>query len=217
MTNVRREIILLVSGVAIILSACGDDTKVANAANFETALNAYYLKVKACIPIGGEPNSQGIIQEFRSGGGGANAQLQFYNGMTSLGLLEEVTYQKHTRNFSGEVSGKSDWVGFKFSEEGKVYLKTPTDPHSTGVLQLCYGTPQVVAITGFTEPVESMGVKTSNVQYTYKHVDIAPWAGSKTLSGQYPWLSNKLSDQNIQFNDDMVLMESGWTHHKVVQ
>lgn len=216
MTKTNASLMWLLSGAAIILSGCGNDQNAASKANFETALNAHYSKVKQCLAIGGEPNEEGIIQEFKTSGAVQNAQLSFYNGMTSLGLLEAVTYQKDTRNFSGEVSGKSDWIGFKFSDEGKTYLKATIDRLSSGTPQLCYGTPQVVTITSFTEPAESMGVKASNVQYIYKLVDVAPWASDPVVAAQYPMLSQQLSNKSIEKDDDMVLTSAGWVHHTAV-
>ena len=217
MTKTNAKWIWLLSGAVFILSGCGSDQNAAGKANFEAALNAHYSKVKQCLAIGGEPNAEGIIQEFKTGGAVQNNQLSFYNGMTSLGLLDAVTYQKDTRNFSGEVSGKSNWIGFKFSDEGKRYLKASDDRLRSGAPQLCYWTPQVVEITGFTEPAESMGVKASNVQYTYKLVDIASWATEPVVMGQYPMLSQQLANNSIEKNDDMVLTSKGWVHHTTIQ
>ena len=162
------------------------------------------------------PNAEGIIQEFKTGGAVQDNQLSFYNGMTNLGLLDAVTYQKGTRNFSGEVSGKSDWIGFKFSDEGQKYLKESDDRLSSGAPQLCYGTPQVVEITGFTGPAESMGVKASNVQYTYKLVDIASWATDSVVTAHYPMLSQQLANMSIEKDDDVVLTSEGWVHHSTI-
>ena len=217
MTKTNAKWMWLLSGAAFILSGCGSDQNAASKANFEAALNAHYSKVKQCLTIGGEPNVEGIIQEFKTGSAVQNNQLSFYNGMTNLGLLDAVTYQKDTRNFSGEVSGKSDWIGFKFTKEGKTYLKVTGDRLSSGESQLCYGTPQVVMIKGFTEPVESMGVKASNVQYTYKLVDIAPWASDPVVTGQYPMLSQQVANKSIEKDDDMVLTSDGWVHHTTIQ
>ena len=217
MTKTIANLMWLLLGVPLILSGCGNDQNTANKANFETSLNAHYSKVKQCLAIGGEPNAEGIIQEFKTGGAVQNPQLPFYNGMTNLGLLEAVTYQKDTRNFSGEVSGKSDWIGFKISDEGKTHLKETVDRLSSGSPKLCYGTPQVVTIKSFTEPAESMGVKTSNVQYTYKLVDVAPWASDPMVTAQYPMLSQQLLKKSIERNDDMVLTNEGWKHHSVMK
>jgi len=208
--------ILLLSGAAFFVTACGNDPKAANEANFEAALNAYYAQMKQCIRVGSAPNVDGIIQEFRTDGRVQDKQLSFYNSLVDLGLLDAVSYQKDTKNFSGQVTGKVAWVGYKFSAKGETFLR-PVDldsgVFSTGARQLCYGTPQVVEITNFTEPAEVMGVKASTIQYTYKIVDVELWANEPTFTSQYDWLAARLSDQSIEADDDLVLTNNGWVHH----
>ena len=218
MTNLTKAILIL-SGAAL-LSACGNDSKAANNANFEKALNDYYAQMKQCVKIGSRPNADGIIQEFRSDGTVQDKQDTFYNGLVSLGLLEAVTFQKDTKNFSGQVTGKADWVGYKFSDKGKTYLR-PAElekgAFSTGARQLCYGTPQVVEIVNFTEPAETIGAKVSNVQYRYSLVDVAPWANDPALTNQFEWLSERISSDSIAKDDDLVLTNNGWVHHSVMK
>ena len=210
----------LLSGAALLVTACGNDPKAANEENFEAALNAHYAQMKQCIRVGSAPNADGIIQEFRTDGRVQDKQLSFYNGLVDLGLLDAVTYQKDTKNFSGQVTGKADWIGYKFSDKGKTFLRPAgldTGAFSTGAHQLCYGTPQVVEILNFTEPAEAMGVKGSSVQYTYKLVDIAPWANDLALSNQYEWLPESISNPSIVKDDDLVLTNNGWVHSSVLK
>ena len=218
MTSLNKAILLL-SGAAL-LSACGDDPKAANKANFEKALNAHYAQMKQCVKIGSRPNADGIIKEFRTDGSVQDKQLPFYNGLVSLGLLEAVTYQKDTKNFSGQVTGKADWVGYTFSNKGESFLRPASldkGAFRTGARQLCYGTPQVVEIVNFTEPAEAMGAKVSNVQYTYRLVDVAPWASDPALINQFEWLSERISNDSIATDDDLVLTNNGWVHHSALK
>ena len=219
MTNSTKAILLL-SGAALFVSACGNDPKAANAANFEKSLNAHYAQMKQCVKIGSQPNADGIIQEFRTDGSVQDKQLPFYNGLVSLGLLDAITYLKNTKNFSGQVTGKADWVGYKFSDKGKTFLR-PAELDkgalSTGARQLCYGTPQVVEIINFTVPAETMGMKVSNVQYNYRLLDIAPWASDPALANQFEWLPERVSSESITKDDDMVLTNNGWAHHSVLK
>lgn len=203
-----------------MVSACGNDPKAANDTNFERALNAHFSQMKQCLKIGSKPNADGIIQEFRTDGGVQDNELPFYNGLVALGLLEAVTYLKDTKNFSGQVTGKADWVGYKFSDKGKTFLRP--DEHdkgalSTGARQLCYGTPHVVEIINFTVPAESMGMKVSNVQYSYRLIDVAPWASAPALTNQFEWLQERVSSESITKDDDMVLTDNGWAHHSVLK
>jgi len=219
MTNSIKAILLL-SGMALLVSACGNDPKAANEANFGKALNAHYAQMKQCVRIGSAPNADGIIQEFRTDGSVQDKQLPFYNGLVSLGLLEAVSYQKGKKNFSGQVTGKADWVGYKFSDSGKAYLR-PADmdkeAFSTGARNLCFGTPEVVEIINFTEPADAMGVTVSNVKYTYRLVDVAPWASDTALTTQFEWLPERITSDGITKDDDLVLTNNGWAHHSVLK
>ncbi|CAM3661282.1 hypothetical protein [Litorimonas haliclonae] len=218
MTNLTKAILLL-SGAAL-LSACGNDPKAANKVNFEKALNAHYAQIKQCVKIGSKPNADGIIQEFRTDGSVQDKQLLFYNGLVSLGLLEAVTYQKDTKNFSGQVTGSADWVGYRFSNKGESFLRPvrlDKGAFSTGARQLCYGTPQVVEIVNFTESAETMGAKVSNVQYRYRLVDVAPWANDPALTNQFEWLTERINSESISKDDDLVLTNNGWAHHSVLK
>ena len=224
MTKIHMRRVWLWLGTALTLSACGIDPKAANAANFEAALNAYYAVMKQCIRIGSKPNDDGIIQEYRSAAqaqsGTQGQEISFYNGLVDLGLLEAVDFQRDERGFSGQVKGKADWVGYKFSEKGKLYLR-PEDLNngafSTGAPLLCYGARQVVEITNFTEPADVMGVKASSVQYTYKIVDVESWAKAPAFSSRYDWLPERLTNQAIDGDDDMVLTDNGWVHHSTLK
>ena len=217
--TILTKAILFISSAAL-LSACGDDIHAANKANFEKALNAHYAHMKQCFKVGSKPNADGIIQEFRTDGTVQDKQLPFYNSLVSLGILEAVTYQKDTRNFSGQVTGRADWVGYKFSDYGQIFLR-PAEldkgAFSTGARQLCYGTLQVVEIVNFTEPAEAMGAKVSNVQYTYRLVDVAPWANDQALINQFEWLSERINSESINKDDDLVLTNNGWVHHSVMK
>jgi len=216
MTNLNQKAVLLLSGAALILSACAGDPKAANEANFEKALNAHFAKHKECLRVGSEPNDAGVIQEFDVSRKHQDKQFPFYNGFADLGLLDTVTYQKDVRTFSGQVTGKSDWIGFKISSKGQSFVR-PAELDkgffSTGTPQFCYGTPQVVKITNFTEPAEVIGVKASSVQFTYKLVDVAPWASSSVVSDRFKFIPDRLANQNIEDDEDMVLTNNGWVHH----
>lgn len=219
MRAIRGRLVLLALGTALILAACGNDSKSANKMNFENILNAHHIKMKQCVEIGDEPNSDGFIQEFRVNGPVQEEQLPFYEGLVRLGLLEMASYKKEIKTFSGQVAGDADWIGFKFSDLASTYLRpvSLSDRLSgSGARQLCYATPKVVRIANFSEPAEVMGVRASNVQYTYRLVDIAPWAIDPIVAEQFDWLPERLSNQNIQTDDDLVLTVNGWVHVSVL-
>jgi len=90
MTNSIKAILLL-SGAAL-LPACGNDTKAANDANFERALNTHYAQMKQCVKIGSEPNADGIIQEFRTDGS-IKFQITARHSYVLQNLIKELSAQ----------------------------------------------------------------------------------------------------------------------------
>lgn len=221
MTQFKHRAILLLSGAALLLSACGTDSKDALEANFETALNDHFSKMKECIKVGKERDENGIIDSFRVDGKGFGAgNRDLLDALASAGLLTTGSFTKEEKALTTKGSETVSYVSFKFSSEGKKYLRPDELDKGffrTGTPQLCYGTPQVVNITNFTEPADAMGVMASNVQFTYEVMDVAPWATNSSLVKQFKWLPDRLANQAIEGDEDMVLTNNGWVHHSVLK
>lgn len=212
MRTLKSNITFIISGVAIVLSGCGGDTLKANEANFKTALNAHYSKMKECSGIGEQPDDKGFISTFNAKGKDWNANKRDrFVKLEKLGVLELVKFQKEEKSFTTGTE-LVDHVGYRFSKMGSTYLRPSELDAGTinsGIPQLCYGTRQVVDILNFTGPAEANGVRASNVRYTYKLVDIAPWADSPSV---------KAKDNNAtEDSDDLVLTDKGWVHHSIVR
>ena len=221
MTHFKNRAIMLLSGAVMLLSACGSDPKAASEANFEAALNAHFLKTKECIKVGSKPKDDGFVYSSRADGKGFGTdKREFYDDLMAAGLLTTVSFNKEEKSFRGIGKQMVPYIGFKISAEGEKYLR-PTELDkgffSTGTPQLCYGTPQVVDITNFTEPAEVMGLKASNVQYIYEIVNVAPWAKNPSVVKQFKWLPERLANQSIEGDADMVLTNNGWSHHNVLK
>jgi len=221
MTQFKYRAILVLSGAAFLFSACGTESKDATEANFETALNAHFSKMKECIKVGKEPDENGIIGSFRVDGKGFGAgNRDFLDALASAGLLTTTSFTKEEIAFTTKRSEPVAYIGFKLSSEGDKYLRPDELDKGffrTGMPQLCYGTPQVVNITNFTEPADAMGVMASNVQFTYEVIDVAPWATNSALVKQFKWLPDRLANQAIKGDEDMVLTNNGWVHHSVLK
>ena len=209
---------LLVS-VVIVLSACGADPTDARKANFKTALNAHLSKMKECVQVGGKPDEQGFIETFRTDGLGFGAdQKGFYDALAEEGLLETSQFKKEELNFS--KTQMVNYVGYKFTREGQTYLR-PDEYNigffAAGISQLCYGTAEVIEISNFTTPAESLGVKSTSVTYTYHLIDIAPWVKTLALAEKYDWISGRIAGDQLEGEEDLVLTNNGWVHHSVYE
>lgn len=211
---IKRNLCLLLSGVAVILTSCGGDIKAANEVNFQNALNAHYAEFKECLNVGRKPNSVGIIGEIQQREKGKSKEALFFHGLEELGLLESVAYPKESRNW-GKIT-VTNYIGYKFTDEGKAFLR-PAELDvgffSTGNPKLCYATREVVEVTSFTEPADFNGVKASSVKYTYKLTDVAPWVNSPVIAIKFRRLPNDLASESLDSDDELVLTNNGWVHH----
>ena len=205
---------LLASGVAMMLSACGETPQTASKANFKAALNAHFSKMKECSGVGSGVDDQGFIGTFHAEGRDWTAkERERFEALEKVGVLEAFRFQKTEKSVLNHgTTNVVDYVGYKFSAMGAQYVRpAELDAGSvqTGIPQLCYGTKQIVDVLNFTEPVAVAGVKASNVTFTYKLVDIAPWAVSPSLKAHV----NDMSEGS----EEMVLTNNGWIHHKDIQ
>ena len=203
---------LFITGVGVMMPACGDTSQTANEANFKAALNAHFAKMKECYGVGFGVDDQGFVGTFHAEGRDWTAKKrEQFEYLEALEVLEAVTFQKSEEEgvLNPGTTNTVDYVGYKFTAMGAQYVRpAELDAGSVqaGIPQLCYGTKQVVDVLNFTEPVAIAGVKASNVKFTYKLVDIAPWVHSPSLKAR---ANNILED-----SEDLVLTNKGWIHHK---
>ncbi|AYJ87427.1 hypothetical protein D3Y57_17700 [Sphingomonas paeninsulae] len=76
--------------------------------------------------------------------------------------------------------------------------------------QFCYGTPQVDAITRFTEPSPVMGTTVSSVRYRYRLKDKADWATLPSMIAAFPILAKTTAADGAEGRTTLVLTSSGW-------
>ena len=204
----------LIFGLAIMLSACAETSQTASEANFKAALDAHFSKMKECSGVGTGVDDQGYVGTFHAEGRDWTAKdRERFEALEKLGVLEVTRFQKSEKSaLNPGTTNTVDYVGYTFSAMGAQYVRPAeldTGSVQAGTPQLCYGTKQVVDVFNFTEPVAVSGVKASNVKFTYKLIDIAPWADSPSL---------KASENNtLEGSEDLVLTKNGWKHHSVVK
>ncbi len=202
---------LLIMGATMMMTACSDTSQIANEANFKAALNAHFSKMKECSGVGTGMDDQGFLRTFHAEGRDWTAkERERFEALEKVGVLEAVSFTKTEKSvLNPGTTNIVDYVGYKFSAMGTQYVRpAELDAGSvqSGIPQLCYAAMQVVDVLNFTEPVAVSGVKASKVKFTYKLVDIAPWADSPAL---------KARGKNIlEGSEDLVLTNNGWVHHK---
>jgi len=206
-----KKATLLLSGAAMILSACGDTSQTANDANFKAALNSHFAKMKECSAVGTGVDDQGYVGTFHAEGRDWTAkERERFETLEKLGVLDIVRFQKVERSvLNPGTTNTGDYVGYKFSDMGAQYVRPEefdVGSIQDGIPQLCYGTKEVVDVLSFTDPVPIAGVKATKVKFTYKLVDIAPWVDSPSLKAS--------ASDTSEGSEDLILTNNGWVHHK---
>jgi len=215
MTYLNRKVIYLMSAV-LVMTACGSDVNAPSEESFKSALSQHYTKMRECFSIGNEPNEDGLIYTHRADGTGLAAQdIQAYQALLSVGILETVSFKQDERSFSGTVVGQADYIGYKISKSGETYLrpKELDTALSTGAPQLCFATRKILEITNFTTPSEGSGVTATNVTFTYTLDEIPAWTQNPKIKEVYKSFSGGISQKTLEDNQDLILTNNGWVHH----
>ena len=174
----RRFFLLSLAG-AVLLTAC-NDVKKASDGNFRKAISQYLEKHgKACTWIGppfpidvSEPE-----QRLQSGAAGQMAVLE------AAGLVHSSDTVAATPGIF-DPGAPRRVKRYEPTETGKQYLQQVSGVlgQSTG---FCYGDKTVASIVKWTEPV-TMGVSSqSEVTYTYKIANLAPWAERSDIQREF--------------------------------
>ena len=111
---------ILISGVAMMMSACGDTSQTANEANFKDALNAHFSKMKECSGVRTGVDDQRFIGAFQAEGRDWTAKdCERFESLEKVGGLEAVKFQKTEKSaLNPGTANIVDYVGYKFTTIG---------------------------------------------------------------------------------------------------
>jgi hypothetical protein len=169
-----RRFSLLVLAGAIFLTACDNAKKPTNS-NFKKAINQYLTKHgQACTVIG---------RQFPVDISEAEQRLQS-DAASQMAVLEQAGLVRSS-NTTAVVHGMLNALRgptppqpvkrYALTTEGQKYFqKTPGIFGQT--TSFCYGDKTVDSIIKWTEPATMGAITQTEVTYTYKIADLAPWA-----------------------------------------
>ncbi|RXJ94018.1 hypothetical protein CRU94_09310 [Arcobacter sp. AHV-9/2010] len=170
-----KKQILSATILALILLGCSDP-KAATKENFEPVINKYLSENKdnfSCSYLGNN-------FPFVDNGGLRKRHFQKY---VDLGLITEETEVKmHKGAFMGQDI-KVEINTYDLTELGKEHYKNE---------QFCFGEPKLKQIVSFTEPVDFVGQKVTEVDYELKLENLPNWYKIDTTKNKKIVL--KLSD-----------------------
>jgi hypothetical protein len=169
----RRFSLLFLAGI-ISLTAC-DSAKKPGDSNFRQAINQYLIKHgEACTSIGREfpvdiPESE---QKLQSGISSQMAVLE------RIGLVRSSNTTAVVHGMMDALRGPTPQQPVKRYEltaEGQKYFRQTHGPLGQ-IDSFCYGQKTVDSIVKWTVPVAAGTDSQSEVTYTYKIANLAPWA-----------------------------------------
>lgn len=193
----------------LALSACNSTTKPRDS-NFTKAINQYLAKHgEACTTIG---------RQFPVDVTEPEQRLQSDTAM-QMAVLEQAGLVS-SRNTTAVVYGMLDALHgptppqpvrrYELTTEGqKFFQKTPGILGQTA--SFCYGEKTVDSIVKWTEPVTMGAATQTEVTYTYKIADIAPWAQRPDVQRQFGDVRSTLN--GISKSDEIIdlqLTNQGW-------
>ena len=165
----------LVSIVALVLLAACNDAKKPNNSNFRKSINQYLAKHgEACTMI---------RRQFPVDITESEQRLQS-DTATQMTVLEQAGLVRSS-NTTAVVDGMLDALHgptppqpvkrYELTAEGQKYFQTT--PGIFGQMtSFCYGEKTVDSIVKWTEPATMGAATQTEVTYTYKITDLAPWA-----------------------------------------
>ena len=191
--------------LAVMVAGCSDP-KAANEKNFKASiqklLDAKYPKcyIVQTFPAIPNPYFSHEVAEFKA--------------LTTAGLLSE---KEEPHEVPDGWQGKKKIVMrtvFDLTEEGKKFYKAEAGVFLMKGAQggLCFGKASVQEITQFTEPSDMMGMRGSNVSFTYSVSDFPAWAKSPEILAAFDRIKSDLDSEKTPIKGDtiLVLTNKGW-------
>lgn len=169
-----RRFSLVSIAALVLLSACNNAKKPSDS-NFRTAINQYLLKHgEVCTIIG---------REFPVDVTASERRLQS-DVATQMAVLEQAGLVRSS-NTTAVVHGMLDALHgptpprpvkrYELTAEGQKYFQKTSGIFGQ-TTSFCYGDKTVDSIVKWTEPVTMGAATQTEVTYTYKIADLAPWA-----------------------------------------
>lgn len=166
--------------LALILLGCSDP-KTANKENFETVINKYLLESKDTFTCSSLGDEFPLTDKF-------GTRIKYFQEYVELGLLKESKEEKIIKDFLTRADKKVEISTYDLTERGREHYKNG---------KFCFGTPKVEQIINFSEPMDFMGQKVTEVNYKIKLENLPEWYKKDTVK-----------ERKIGLR----LMNDGWTY-----
>ena len=176
---------LLISFIAAFLLTACDSRKKPSSSVFTTEINQYLERHgRSCTSIGRQfpIDIPASAQQSQYGFGPQLAALQ------QAGLVSETDTTARVHGMLDSLRGSTPPQPvrrYQLTAEGQKYFQNVSGSlGQTGAL--CYGQKTVDSILKWSDPVTMDGYSQVEITYTYKFVDLAPWAERPDVQHAFP-------------------------------
>lgn len=203
-----RSVFFVLLG-AVVMEGCSNKHD-ASKSNFSAAIQDYLnTKKGACVVL---PKKTMPFTLQKTGEWNINHEIERSGALVKAGLLSGKDTQVKPDFGNQLVPG----IEYSLTDEGKKYLVSDSGETLGPWPALCRGKLTVTAIDTFTEPSDAMGMKISQVKFSYRVENAPDWAKSADLQAVNPQLKKDMSDSA---SDKAVLISTsdGWVHENLLK
>ncbi|MHB1677912.1 MAG: hypothetical protein ACYCSS_10320 [Sulfuriferula sp.] len=212
----NRIIGLGVLGLIVFLVLGCSNPKAANETNFAQAINKSLASQPVC--------AHNFNFTFYSNDAEIRFDANYPEQILVLDSAPDIINGYQALVKAGVFTAQKSHVSiyqYAYTERGKktelpatLFTLRPAKNPLKGVtaINLCFANEAVEKINQFTEPGQQMGdgMTSSEVSYTYRYVNIAPWANDPAVQKIWPKIAEMLSNPNKSAKSFLVLTNNGW-------
>lgn len=198
--------IFAISGIALVLAACGS-AKDASKSNFSKAVQVYLDTQNglcAAIP------AQALPFTLANEGTLSQASKKRADALVEAGLLTQRATEEKAM-FGNRMVPATE---YQITDSGKKFLVPKGADTLVRQDAFCTGKYTMVTVENFTEPSDMMGVKLSQVNYSYKIEGADGWATSEGIRANYKHFAEQ-TQGDIQGKAALILTNEGWMHERL--
>ncbi len=203
-----KKLVGLILGLFLI--GC-TNPKEATESNFKDSIQAYFDEKQACFSVRA---SFPYEHEKKS------TKDDLLEELVKIGMLVSEESVKVTTNIiNKDLVTKEPAIKYLLTEKGNEVSEFVSKGNGwlRGETKFCYGQYKVEGVSNFSEPADFFGQKVSQVNFTYKVVDIADWANNDLFKSKSSELREDFNSTGEAKNGKaaLILTNNGWVHEKL--
>lgn len=198
----------------VLVSACGPDPRTASTESFEQVLRRELPERPLCIHVDGTFPRTVPVSDVRSGDewisglwdGGASKRV---TALAEAGLIEVTSERVETH---GGYRREGERV-YGLTAAGRSAYRDSLHMAGGRGAGFCMGEKDLVAVKRFTEPAEMLGMRLTQVEYTYRLDSLPEWGAHPSLQRAFPRETSeaaRAAREPVTATQELVLTSEGW-------